>query len=67
MAGSRARALVGRVDATAAAALLTGLGAFAVYRATLLPGVASWDTGEAQTVAPVRRTYRLVSQGLRGR
>jgi hypothetical protein len=38
------------------AAVATGLGAFLVYRATLLPGLASWDTGEAQTVLPLMGT-----------
>jgi Protein O-mannosyl-transferase TMEM260-like len=56
LAGSRARALVSRIDPTAVASILTGVGAFAVYRATLLPGLASWDTGEAQTVAPILGT-----------
>ena len=29
---------------------------FAVYRATLLPGLGAWDTGEAQTVLPILGT-----------
>jgi hypothetical protein len=32
------------------------LGALAVYRTTLLPGVSAWDTAEAQTVLPLLGT-----------
>lgn len=39
------------MGADTAAALLVGIGAVALLRTTLLPGVAVWDTGEAQ-VAP---------------
>lgn len=35
------------------AAVAVGLVAFALARATLLPGVWYWDTGEAQTVGPL--------------
>jgi hypothetical protein len=39
-----------RVDAATAAGLAAFAIAFAFYTATLLPGVAYWDTGEMQTV-----------------
>jgi hypothetical protein len=39
------------------AALVTGLAAAAVYRATLLPGVGTWDTAEAQVVLPLLGTF----------
>ena len=55
MAGSRAGRL-GRIDPAYLAALLTGIGAFVVYRSTLLPGLGAWDTGEAQTVLPILGT-----------
>ncbi len=45
-----------RPDAAVLAALGIGLGAIAVYRTTLLPGVGAWDTGEAQVVLPVLGT-----------
>ena len=38
------------------AAIATGLGALAVYRTTLLPGVGLWDTAEAQVVLPAMGT-----------
>jgi hypothetical protein len=34
----------------------TGLGALAVYRLTLLPGLGAWDTAEAQAVLPAMGT-----------
>lgn len=37
-------------------ALAVALGALLVYRSTLLPGVAAWDTAEAQTVLPLLGT-----------
>jgi hypothetical protein len=37
-------------------ALVVGLGALAVIRTTLMPGLGFWDTGEAQTVGPVLGT-----------
>jgi hypothetical protein len=43
-------------DYTALAAGVVALGALALYRTTLLPGVGFWDTGEAQTVLPVLGT-----------
>lgn len=43
-------------DSTALAAGLVALGALALYRTTLLPGLGYWDTGEAQTVLPVLGT-----------
>ncbi len=48
----------GRVPADLAplAAVLVALGALAVYRTTLLPGLGYWDTAEAQTVLPLLGT-----------
>jgi hypothetical protein len=43
-------------DLTVLAAGLVAVGALAVYRTTLLPGLGYWDTGEAQTVLPVLGT-----------
>ena len=56
MAGSEAPVEPRRRDLTWVAALVVGIGVFAVYRATLLPGLAAWDTGEAQTVLPILGT-----------
>ena len=44
------------MDGAVVAALLVGLGAVAVYRTTLLPGVGAWDTAEAQVVLPLMGT-----------
>jgi hypothetical protein len=55
LAGSRGGRL-GRIDPAYVAALLTGIGAFVLYRSTLLPGLGAWDTGEAQTVLPILGT-----------
>ena len=44
------------IDPGFLAALGVGIGAFAVYRMTLLPGLSAWDTGEAQTVLPILGT-----------
>jgi hypothetical protein len=55
LGGSRGERL-GRVDPAYLAALVTGIGAVAVYRSTLLPGLGAWDTGEAQTVLPILGT-----------
>ena len=56
MAGSGpARPLRG-IDPGYLAALGVGVAAFAVYRMTLQPGLAAWDTAEAQTVLPVLGT-----------
>src|SRR5664280_1884300 len=48
----------GRWDAAwrAATPALVGVVAFAIARSTLLPGLALWDTGEFQIVAPVLGT-----------
>jgi hypothetical protein len=47
----------GRIDrSTIAASALVGLTALIVARATLLPDVGLWDTGEAQTVPPLLGT-----------
>jgi hypothetical protein len=43
-------------DYTVLAAGFVALGALAVYRSTLLPGLGYWDTGEAQTILPVLGT-----------
>lgn len=43
-------------DPTLPAAGLLMLAVLAVYRATLLPGLGFWDTGEAQTVLPLLGT-----------
>jgi hypothetical protein len=43
----------GTTSALAATALVAGTVAFALGYTRLLPGVAFWDTGEMQTVAPV--------------
>ncbi len=43
-------------DRAGPAAVLIGIAALAVYRTTLLPGVGSWDTAEAQTVLPLLGT-----------
>jgi hypothetical protein len=56
LAGSRAAARLRRPDTAHLTAVATGLVALAVYRATLLPGVAAWDTGEAQAVLPTMGT-----------
>ena len=56
MAGSEATVDPPRRDLTWVAALVVGIGVFAIYRATLLPGLAAWDTGEAQTVLPILGT-----------
>ena len=56
MAGSEATVEPRRRDLTWVAALVVGIGVFAIYRATLLPGLGAWDTGEAQTVLPVLGT-----------
>lgn len=45
-----------RVDPSVAAGLAVGIGALAIYRATLLPGVGAWDTAEAQTILPLMGT-----------
>jgi hypothetical protein len=42
--------------AAALTPLIAGIVALALTRATMLPGVAYWDTGEFQTVAPVMGT-----------
>ncbi len=56
MAGSEAPVEPRRRDLTWVAALVVGIGVFAIYRATLLPGLGAWDTGEAQTVLPILGT-----------
>ncbi len=56
MAGSGAGRRLRRIDPAYLAALATGIGAFVVYRFTLLPGLSAWDTGEAQTVPPILGT-----------
>ncbi len=56
MAGSGAGPGRRRIGLTAIAAVAVGVGLFAVYRGTLLPGVDAWDTGEAQTVLPLLGT-----------
>ena len=43
-------------DFTVLAAGLVALGALALYRTTLMPGLGFWDTGEAQTILPVLGT-----------
>jgi hypothetical protein len=56
LAGSGpARPLRG-IDPGYLAALGVGIVAFAVYRMTLQPGLAAWDTAEAQAVLPVLGT-----------
>ena len=47
---------IGRRVARTGLLAACALGALAVYRTTLLPGLAFWDTGEAQTVLPVLGT-----------
>ena len=56
MAGSGAARPLRGIDPGYLAALGVGIGAFVVYRMTLLPGLSAWDTGEAQTVLPVLGT-----------
>lgn len=56
MAGSGVVARIRGADPTRAAALLAGLAAVAVIRTTVLPGVANWDTAEAQAVPPLMGT-----------
>ena len=51
-----ARRWVAARDLTLPAAAMLTLGALAVYRTTLMPGLSFWDTGEVQTVLPVLGT-----------
>jgi hypothetical protein len=45
-----------RPGAAGLVAAAVGLGALAIYRTTLLPGLGAWDTAEAQTVLPLLGT-----------
>lgn len=58
MSGGRLPGPGGResVVAGVSAPVLVGVAAFAVARATLLPGLGLWDTGEFQAVAPTLGT-----------
>ena len=56
MAGRQEVAPSDRVDPWLIAGGLVALLALLVYRATLLPGVGTWDTAEAQTVPPLMGT-----------
>jgi hypothetical protein len=56
LAGSGTWTRLRAADGATLAALLTGLGAVAVIRTTMLPTVGSWDTAEAQVILPTLGT-----------